>query len=545
MRNLLLLIGLFFAACTQEELPLPKSFPVPETLPYSDLSDSGVRLHANIIQPGDKPILEKGFKLSGNERSFGVVVPGDLTEGEFEFLLTADLTAGVLYEYKAYVKTEDLMIFGEGKHFTSLGVQPPRLISVSPQIANDGDLVEVTGKNFSNKSTVNSIYIQGKKAELISGTQEKIVFRVPSTSFAGRTPVELIYNQTSYLSEEELIIKGPIIESIAPAEIYEGDVMEIHGMYLDKDDLRVSVDVREITDLVEVREDLIRFRLPSVNNRYFYQDDQVNVAVNSGYKGNYERITIRTSWEELSTAGLPDTNTEKIFVIDGKALIAVQDYVYALEESSLRWNTMAPLPDGLGTYIHLADAGDRILFLGGENSSLVWALNKNTLSWQRLPDLPGIWKTYESFSVNGSLHIMNEHGQLFSLLPDDTFSYTGNYPEPITDTDPQWIGSYTWNGQTYVSKGEIIYRYDEILSDWVPEDISPSLQNNNARYYFMVRGLPHFTQSSGIVHELDPATNSAFPISRFYNTFNAFTLNGTAYVYDPRSPDYLIRYISR
>ncbi len=112
-----LLISVVLINCQKEKVA-SKEYPRLTTLDVTDISASGMTFKANILSGNLADIKEYGFvwDISYNpiiEIHSKNVLTGDISGNQFRTGIMASLEKNKLYHVRAYLKTEDVLVYGK------------------------------------------------------------------------------------------------------------------------------------------------------------------------------------------------------------------------------------------------------------------------------------------------------------------------------------------------------------------------------------------------------------------------------------------------
>lgn len=173
-------------SCDRAEI-LPQKYPLVFLSDIAEISESGVRLHAQLLG-SDIEIEEAGFIISFNDKpSIGdrKIVAEDFEDNnsEVQVKIESDLWLDSVYYVRAFAKTENLIIYSNQKSFKSKGCKPPRIDHLYPESSSPGRLITIVGEHFSTDTLNNKVLFGSAKANVIKATGDTLLVQCPVTTF--------------------------------------------------------------------------------------------------------------------------------------------------------------------------------------------------------------------------------------------------------------------------------------------------------------------------------------------------------------------------
>lgn len=154
---LLMLFVLFFC---EKEFDAERPFVRLITLKPSDLSESGITLHGEILDIGTEAISDYGFMIDSKKIDANIFKNPDILKfslagepakvGPFTYRLESQIVKGVTYYIRAYAyQGSDALVLGEEFSFVSQGGSAvPSIADFFPSDIVPGDTITITGKDF-------------------------------------------------------------------------------------------------------------------------------------------------------------------------------------------------------------------------------------------------------------------------------------------------------------------------------------------------------------------------------------------------------------
>ena len=109
--------------------------------------------------------------------------------------------------------------------------EKPTLIGFSPESGGEGDLITITGSNFSDIRHI-QVQFDDRLVHVLSANKNELLVELPQLiSTCGEVNI-IVYNDTTTLhSKTKFTLACPIIESFTPVRGDYGDIITIHGAY--------------------------------------------------------------------------------------------------------------------------------------------------------------------------------------------------------------------------------------------------------------------------------------------------------------------------
>lgn len=121
----LLFLLLIFFACSKDEDFDNKDFPIIYTEPVTDITSEGARFYVRIIEHGKLDIIDFGFFWGTNmelleSNASKISLGSDINGSSFSKELIAELRPSEDYYVRAYMQTEDYIIYGKAQIFKNV-----------------------------------------------------------------------------------------------------------------------------------------------------------------------------------------------------------------------------------------------------------------------------------------------------------------------------------------------------------------------------------------------------------------------------------------
>jgi len=225
--------------CKKEEIA-KKEYPRVNTLEVSGINESGATFNANIISGDPSRIKEYGFVWDTSpfpEVDFHdkLVVTGVLTGNKFLGIAHSALKKDAVYYMRAYVKTDNYLVYGRVVSFKSLGSEAPLLSGFSPKTGTWGDTIKVTGKNFRYKMSGIEVKLGDVLATIISGTDTTINLVVPAKKNSEKVNLTVSIEGNNSASSSQFTYLIPKISGVNPLSATYNDTVYIRGINFFRD----------------------------------------------------------------------------------------------------------------------------------------------------------------------------------------------------------------------------------------------------------------------------------------------------------------------
>lgn len=143
----------FLISCKKDAELVTKEYPVIETQAVSVIDSDGVTFHGEFVDIGLSPITEYGFVFStfepSIENSDTLIIASDATGGAFSKSTSENIAGNILYNVKAFAKTDNHVIYGNNVEFLSKGSKfNPWDLVLQPDINGWHDTHGTSGKGL-------------------------------------------------------------------------------------------------------------------------------------------------------------------------------------------------------------------------------------------------------------------------------------------------------------------------------------------------------------------------------------------------------------
>jgi N-acetylneuraminic acid mutarotase len=411
--KILLLFILVLNVKCQEDEDTARNYPRLKTLPVSEITKEGATFNAEIIYRGDFEIINYGFVwdyATDNptiEKNEQLVYSNNLNSKGFSERIESSLVEGYNYYVRAFVQTNDFLVYGEILSFTSLGSNAPNIDSFTPTSGTWGDTLNITGKKFGSKPENITVKLGELETEVIFSTDSTISVLVPAVSNDKTVKLKVSIAGNSSTAKDGFIYLSPSIFNISPTNVTFGDTVTINGENFGRLKQWNEVLVEKIkADITEVNSNTIKFIVP-----YDLKIKTNKMEVSSvGYPLMVNQNIILKSPEITGFRPKTATKPNQIITIYGKNFhpdieknIIEINGLNSIIKSFSRDSIEIELPNELIPYYHISVFETAII---GVRIGEQIALSKDELkihwqsTWTKKKDFPGLArKNAVTFSI--------------------------------------------------------------------------------------------------------------------------------------------------
>ncbi len=175
--------------CSEEE-NTDRDYPRLLTVGVTNITSDGGVFHGDIFS-SSVAIVDHGFlwsedaalKLGESEK---ISLGPKTGAGRFEVMVDRNLQEGKTYRMAAYAVSENYTVYGARFTFTSLGCKKrPVIFDFNPKQGTSGDIITITGNNFSVINKSNSAYIGELVGKITEASENQIKVSIPLTNLSG------------------------------------------------------------------------------------------------------------------------------------------------------------------------------------------------------------------------------------------------------------------------------------------------------------------------------------------------------------------------
>ncbi|WP_436516383.1 IPT/TIG domain-containing protein [Ekhidna sp. To15] len=259
--------------CDEEDIT-SRNYPRLRTLSVSEITADGARFNAEIIFRGEFEIINFGFVWSENESptiesSDRVIYSENIQSEKFSETIETTLKEGVSYFVRAFVETNDFIVYGENISFVSLGSLAPNIVEVTPTDIFYLDTIEIKGRGFSYLISQNEVKLGEAIAPIVALSDTVIKITVPN-SIEDANPVVKVSTQGN-IAEYDIPLNfiSPKIKSVSKKQLVYGDTVQIVGSYFGLDKTLTNISINGVKlDPIVADSNLIKLIIPVVPQNF-------------------------------------------------------------------------------------------------------------------------------------------------------------------------------------------------------------------------------------------------------------------------------------
>jgi N-acetylneuraminic acid mutarotase len=571
----LIFLVIFLAKCERDEIT-SRNYPRLKTLAVTEITSEGVKFSAEIIFRGNFEVVNYGFVWGENENptitnSDRTIYSDNIQSKTFYKSVQTTLKKDVSYFVRAFVKTNDYIVYGENMKFLSLGSGAPSITSVTPLEISFCDTVFIKGSNFSYIKDQNSLKFGSVKANIITATDTLIKVSVPDLLNSESFSIEVSTQGNKTTSQETVKMKKPQIVSVNPSTVVLGDTITIIGKNFSMSNLANSVFVNgaraaiisssyntlkalipvvnaplevSVSNLTSLRSNaypigLLEPTISKLNAAKGFRGDQIEIHgknfgfIKDGLKIKVDSLfaTIVSFSNELITIKIPDG-------IYNKRNTDISIFINTERVSSTAFTILNPwlqksnIPNptnnfGEGYYGAISFSVDGYGYVGlglgsGEfNSTNIWRYDQKSNSWTKVAPFPGATRWLASAFVIGDKAYVGggsgnsgEYKDFWMYNPSsDSWSRIADFPYVFSNGVGLSSGG---NGYITTRNSDAnFWKYNPELNEWAQMTRLPIESSDRRRVDsgFELNGKLYIyvsgtTTGNHELHEFNPSTNT-------------------------------------
>lgn len=572
--SILIFFVVILVQCERDEIT-GRNYPRLKTLAVTEITPEGAKFNAEIIFRGNFDVINYGFVWSENENptitnNDRIIYSDNIQSNTFYKSVQTTLKEGVSYFVRAFVETNDYLVYGENVKFLSLGSGAPNITSVTPLEISFGDTVFIKGSNFSYIKVQNSLKFGSVKATIIAASDTLIKAAVPDLVNSPSFNPELSIQGNKTTSQETVKMKSPQIVSVNPSTVVLGDTITIIGKNFARSNLANSVFVNGaratllsssydsltaiipvlnapleilVSNLTTLKSNaypigLLEPTISKLNADKGFTGDQIEIQgenfgfIKDGLKIKVDSLlaTISSFSNELITIKIPDgiynkRNTNISIFINSEQVSSKEFTILNtwLQKSNIPNPTNA-FNEGYYGAIGFSMNGYGYVglgFGGGEyNSTVIWRYDQKTNSWTGVAPFPGASRIFASAFVIGDKAYVGGGSNESANYKDfwmynpssDSWSRIADFPYGFS----KGVGlSSGGNGYITTRNSDAnFWKYDPERNEWTQMSTLPVESSDRRRVDsgFELNGKLYIyvsgtTTGNHELHEFNPSTN--------------------------------------
>lgn len=410
----IILLSAFVLLRCNKDVPDERKWPKVITLPVTDITELGARFNAEIVNRGDLKILSYGFVWDEKvnpviESSDRVISSDDLVLVKFSGQISTTLGKDVIYHVRAFLRTDDYLVYGKDVEFKSLGSSSPKIISFTPKTGTWGDTIQIRGKNFSYLDKKNIVKLGQVEAQPYYASDTLLKITVPELKNNASVKINISILGNTAASEKDFHYMIPEITGISPLSGTFLDTLTITGKNFGKEKRYNAVFFNDISSeiisasssglKIIVPVDLIEkesfLRIVSVGNELVFNQ---RFMLNPPVVNLFEPDTVTHQYEIITFHG------KNFNPVIKKNKVIIEEYEAEVLESS-GVHLKAKLPYGCIQYFNVSvfKTVNVLITVGDQSAQLLNGLPISMKSkWTRKNDFPGPGRIKAvTFAVSG------------------------------------------------------------------------------------------------------------------------------------------------
>lgn len=210
------ILVLSLSNCEKDAEIISKPYPYVTLEDIIDISNTGVCLKAKIVNSSNVQIEEYGFVLDfGNKPTIAnrkITVGINENTEQFQCKIESDLLKNVSYSVRAYVKTNNYIVYSNEERFVSKGCIAPKIKKIYPDYGSPGKLITIVGGYFSETAINNIVKFNAEKATVIFSNIDTLIVQCPMASSNSTIEITVEVAQQVSISPNAFSIINPWVK---------------------------------------------------------------------------------------------------------------------------------------------------------------------------------------------------------------------------------------------------------------------------------------------------------------------------------------------
>jgi hypothetical protein len=488
LRNILLFsLSIVLVNCDEDEVSR-RDYPRLKTLPVSEITSEGAKFNAEIIFRGGFEVINYGFVWGENENptkenSDRVIYSENIQYNEFSEIIETTLKEGVSYYVRAFVETDDFVVYGENVTFLSLGSNGPELIDFIPKNGHLEDTIRISGSNFGRIKSNVEVEINQIKVELVEFKETELSVLIPNSLSVENSTISVSVSGNVTSFEEEFRLLKPIISNLSPTDVTFGSMVVIEGENFNTVPNKVLVEfigTNEMifsSEIISISENRIETKVPlNLDSK----ESEISISMNNFKVIGNQKITIQDPVVNSFSPQSGKTLTEITIMGENFSSISANNTVlidgYPAEIVSAENDKLiAIVPDQSNHIYSIRQVEVTIEVLSSETQTTDQF--NITDKWFRLDDLPFGRYAWKGLTINNEGYVLFQGGLWKYNHVTDLWSELTPFPD-MTRASP---GIFSISNKIYLGAGsnstnrnnKDFWEYDISTDAWIQKDDFP------------------------------------------------------------------------
>lgn len=405
------------------------------------LNDS-IIFHGKIQAFGESKASGYGFYFNTNSTENHVYKRVPTYKEDFSLIIPDTLEEGSELLYKAFVETEDGLVYGEESEITGI----PKYITIEdfePKFGVKDDYFKLYGTHFNKYASQIKLHIGKLESEIIEITDKRIIAKIPFYLETDSAQLVINNGEESFITNEYFKLNGPEIIKISPSEGGGANlIISITGKNFCEIPHHNVVTIGNTQG--EVMESSRSFIKVKMDTRNLMPGKQL-LIVNSAGISTSQEFNVTTNWLALESKPGDGLGYPAIFSVDSK--------LYFCTGNNNDWDL--------------------------DNDNEHWEYDIINNEWTKKSDFPGLGRAGAfAFVINDKVYFGSgaQVSPLYHITRHVTFNDFWEY-DPVNDSWNQledlpfgfrgFTNYFSFNGKGYVGMGRTGgFNEGEIKTDW-------------------------------------------------------------------------------
>ena len=477
---------------------------------YAPRLDSIVTENAHI---GDTVEIKGDFYYHPNSSLNEVLVDGKVAK-----LLDASRTS-----FKTYIRTDikkakfdiSLKIGSEIEGVKEMKLNAPQIDSIRPNRAKLGDRVIVYGKYFSPYYWSNTAWVDTNQVDVGSPLRvNQLGIQIKSYKAGYNDVVVSFAGQSDTLKNGVFVTDIPTFSDFSPKQAYQGDTIEIDGLNLDLNSIKIYFD--------------------DIEAKSFYQNDKRYCVVPYGNKNNQVYLTLKKDDLELKSGDIFTLKPPKIdSIVNNSGGYVIYGKGVKVGKVEIGGQLSSTFSNGSFSYPNWLDFGvyKNVTFVNSAGQIATYNYSKGIAVIRKLAqrylNLP--WRNYNRINVvghflyNNMMYLLYDDGRLYKAdLFSSSVTQMTRRPEPITLSAYFQINNrfYLVCGRRYGEPSKQVWEYNPENDTWTRKNDFPGEERINAAG-FSLNGRGYM--SGGYTKKPNVPTEDLYEVWSYNSTTDSWT----------------------